>query len=120
ATVSGTLHARTANMLAVTTTARPAITAIAPNVAAWPTPWRRGCLARLLGQLGSKCRLLFVQIVLFQKFGSKILWRSGDVGPPFRREVHQIPIRPTLLQSAIQWLAIAGKWRSSSLMRQTP
>ena len=38
--------------------------------------------------------LLLVQIVLFQEFGPEILWRSDNVRPTLRREVHQIPIRP--------------------------
>src|SRR5438045_5487634 len=38
--------------------------------------------------------LLLIQIVLLQEFGPELLWRSGNIWPPLRREVHEIPIRP--------------------------
>ncbi len=38
--------------------------------------------------------LRLIQIVFFQEFGPEILWRSGNVWPPFWREVHEIPIWP--------------------------
>src|SRR5687768_4897300 len=49
-------------------------------------------------QNGRRCgigrQLLVVQIILFQKFGPEVLWRSGNVWPALWRKVHEIPIRP--------------------------
>jgi hypothetical protein len=43
-------------------------------------------------------KLFLIEIVLFQEFGPEILRRHGNVWPPFRSKVHEIPIRPNRIE----------------------
>src|SRR5688500_19451884 len=51
---------------------------------------RRSAIRAVVRQKSSAA----IEIVFLQEFGPEGLWRGVEVRPPFRREIHEIPIRP--------------------------